>query len=185
MYDIFIECERNELLRGVFPAQCSGCGFAWPATEESAKMWYDTVIAHPLRLRPQPSFHESKEQYMANCCRQIRCKLSSLFFPRYDWKESVPLRDDFETPQKFGQCGGQYRRGKEKIKSIHFNAKCNPTLRMVVELMKIIRGLGHTILTTRGFKEMEDGTIKITHKEHKLVNVQQVRELQLCLNRLF
>ena len=42
-YDIMMECEKYDELRGVFLCSCAEGGFAWHGTDESNKLWHESL----------------------------------------------------------------------------------------------------------------------------------------------
>ena len=167
VYEIMLECEKVDVLKGVFPCPVSEGGFAWKGTPESTAEWYRNTNCK--------NYDPSK---IAD--REIRTYGVGSFWveDKNNWKDWMPQDPKFNEPM-WMDPGNTYSKGKEEIKAISCRCKVNPTVKMCVELMKIIRNQGHTILSTEGFKINNNDQIVITPgKENKIATAGEIRSLR-------
>ena len=162
-YEIMMACEEDDDLKGVHMPSCVEGGFAWEGTDESSKLWHDTTISQtdPIVIKKD---------------REIRTYNSSRCgaFTGY-WRDTLFTETKNIAPRHMIPWAG-----RSSINCFQCRAKGNPSLGMVIKLLKIFRDQGHLILGTTGFKINANGGVKIC-KNKSIQNKMHLKELRYII----
>jgi len=161
MYEIMLDCENDDDLKGVKPLNISQGGFQWDGTPYSKQLWHDNTYE---RRRPIEE---------CTMTRQVRTfHVDSSWINSEDltnWKETFPARNDFKKPMHISK---HFLLNRYERQFICLKCKGNPSFGMFLKLVMLFHKHGHTIISTDGFKIdfISGNVVKYKYKRYVLAS---------------
>jgi hypothetical protein len=168
MYDILLDCEKDDVLKGAKPLDISEGGFEWPGTKESTDLWHRTTCARDYPREQCRMEQQIRTYYVDAFCFSYEQKK--------DWKNELPKHDKFDKPMPIDM----HNFYSLAVPYINLRCKGNPSFLMFIKLVKLFAKHGHTIISTKGFS-IDPHTRAVKRCQgKKYVTVADLRYMMKC-----
>lgn len=166
MYDILLDCEADEDLKGAKPLDISEGGFQWNGTNESRDLWHRTTCE-----RNSPREHCTMDRQIRTY--NVDCFCLYEYNQVTNWIEELPKHTKFDLSMPIGK----HNVYSLQVPYINLMCKGNPSFLMFIKLVKLFVKHGHTIISTKGFSlDTHTGVVRRCNGK-KCIRVGELRNI--------